>query len=64
MKTQVSITLDHDVIEHTKDFAEYDGRSFSQYINMVMRRHLHEKLSSEIAKEMYAIPKTLTRRLK
>ena len=41
MKIQVSITLDKDVIERVKDLAEYDGRSFSQYINMVLRKHVN-----------------------
>jgi len=41
MKVQVSISLDKEVIDKTKDLAEYDGRSFSQYINMVLRKHLN-----------------------
>ena len=46
MKVQVSITLDKDIIDKTKNLAEYDGRSFSQYINMVLKKHLeqHNKL--------------------
>jgi predicted transcriptional regulator len=42
MKIHVSITLDKDVIDRTKDLAEYDDRSFSQYINMVLRKHLNK----------------------
>jgi len=47
MKVQASVTLDNDVVEYIKDFARYDERSFSQYVNIVMRRHLHEKLNAE-----------------
>jgi len=41
LKKKLSITLDGDVAERVKDLAEYDDRSFSQYINMVLRRHLN-----------------------
>jgi predicted transcriptional regulator len=41
MKEHASITLDTDVIKRVKDLAAYDDRSFSQYINMVLRRHLN-----------------------
>lgn len=39
MKNKVSITLDEDVIEKIKQLAENDDRSFSQYINMVLKEH-------------------------
>lgn len=42
LKEKVSITLDGDVIEKIKDLAEDDDRSFSQYINMVLRKHIAE----------------------
>ena len=42
LKEKVSITLDGDVIEKIKDLAEGDDRSFSQYINMVLRKHIAE----------------------
>jgi len=41
MKVNVGITLDKDIVERVKDLAEYDGRAFSQYINMVLRKHLN-----------------------
>lgn len=40
LKSKVSITLDEDVIEKIKQLAESDDRSFSQYINMVLKDHL------------------------
>lgn len=37
LKEKVSITLDADVIQRIKELAEDDDRSFSQYINMVLK---------------------------
>ena len=42
LKNKVSITLDEDVIEKIKQLAEDDDRSFSQYINMVLKEHLNK----------------------
>ena len=43
LKEKVSITLDHDLIKEVKKLAEKDDRSFSQYINLVLRAHVAEK---------------------
>lgn len=40
LKEKVSITLDEDVVEKIKMLAEEDERSFSQYINKVLKNHL------------------------
>ena len=40
LKKSVSITLDVDIIEKIKEISENDDRNFSQYINLVLRRHL------------------------
>jgi len=40
LKNKVSITLDADVIEKIKELAENDDRSFSQYINLILREYL------------------------
>lgn len=40
MKNKVSITLDEDIIIKIKELAENDDRSFSQYINMVLKEHI------------------------
>ena len=42
LKQKVSITLDEGVIEEIKAMAEEDDRSFSQYINLVLRKYLNE----------------------
>lgn len=43
LKSKVSITLDSDVIEKIKQLAEKDDRSFSQYINLILKEHLNQK---------------------
>jgi predicted transcriptional regulator len=40
LKTKVSITLDSDLIEKIKQLAEEDERSFSQYINLILKDYL------------------------
>ena len=40
MKSKVSITLDEDVIIKIKELSENDDRSFSQYINMVLKEYI------------------------
>ncbi len=43
LKEKVSITLDSDVVEKMKALAEEDERSFSQYINKVLKDYLKQK---------------------
>lgn len=45
LKTKVSITLDEDVIKKIKELAEEDDRSFSQYVNMILKEHLKNESS-------------------
>jgi len=40
LKMSVSITLDHDLVEKIKQLSEEDDRSFSQYINLVLKEHI------------------------
>lgn len=40
LKSKVSITLDEDVVKKLKELAEADDRSFSQYINKILREHV------------------------
>lgn len=49
LKNKVSITLDEDVIEKIKQLAESDDRSFSQYINMVLKEWI-SKIDETTAK--------------
>ncbi len=37
LKNRYSITLDEEIADKIKQLAEEDDRSFSQYINMVLR---------------------------
>ena len=41
-KVKVSVSLDEDIIEKCKYLAEEDDRSFSQYINLVLRKWIKE----------------------
>lgn len=41
LKSKVSITLDENIIERIKELSENDDRSFSQYINMVLKEYLN-----------------------
>lgn len=43
LKSKVSITLDSDIIEKIKQLAEDDDRSFSQYINLILKEYLNQK---------------------
>lgn len=43
LKIKVSITLDGDLVVKLKELAEKDDRSFSQYVNLVLKDHLKEK---------------------
>ncbi|MCI9442432.1 MAG: ribbon-helix-helix protein, CopG family [Ruminococcus sp.] len=43
LKSKVSITLDSDIIEKIKQLAEKDDRSFSQFINLVLKEYLNQK---------------------
>lgn len=43
LKIKVSITLDVDLVETIKKLAENDDRSFSQYINLVLKEWVAKK---------------------
>ena len=47
LKRNVSLTLDHDVVEGIKALAEESDRSFSQYVYMVLKRILKNKAERE-----------------
>ena len=47
LKNKVSITLDENLIEEIKKLAENDDRSFSQYINMVLKEHVSKNNKPE-----------------
>ena len=43
LKDKISITIDNDLLEKLREKAEYDDRSLSQYINLVLKKHLEEE---------------------
>ena len=40
LKKNISVSLDSDIVESIREIAEEDGRNLSQYINLVLRKHL------------------------
>lgn len=51
LKSKVSITLDEDIIIEIKELAEKEDRSFSQYINMILKNHVHQNNVSSKKKD-------------
>ena len=43
LKRNVSISLDPDIIQKIKEYSEESDRSFSQYINILLRKHINAK---------------------
>ena len=42
LKEKISITIDNDILLKLKERAEYDDRSLSQYINLVLKKHIKD----------------------
>lgn len=42
LKESVSITIDGDILEIIRREAENDDRSLSQYINIVLKKHIQD----------------------
>lgn len=42
LKEKISITVDSDLLLKIKEKAEYDDRSLSQYINLILKQHIKE----------------------
>ena len=40
LKDKISITVDNDILEKIRFYAEKDDRSLSQYINVVLKEHI------------------------
>jgi len=47
LKEKVSITLDADIIAQIKSVAMQDDRSFSQYVNLVLREYIERNQSEK-----------------
>lgn len=43
LKEKISITIDSDVLEKIRCEAEMDDRPLSQYINIILKKHLKSK---------------------
>ena len=43
LKEKVSITLDENIVEEIRKMAEEDDRSFSQYINLILKEWVKKK---------------------
>lgn len=43
LKEKISITLDSDILEKLRQEAEYDDRSLSQFINLILKNYLANK---------------------
>lgn len=40
LKEKISITIDGDILEKLREEAEYDDRSLSQNINIILKEHI------------------------
>lgn len=40
LKEKVSITLDSNIVKEIKEMAEKDDRSFSQFINLILKDYI------------------------
>ena len=41
LKEKISITIDEDILKKLKEQAEQDDRSLSQYINLILKKHIN-----------------------
>lgn len=46
LKEKVSITLDSDIVSKIHELAEKDDRSFSQYINRILKDYINKDSKS------------------
>ena len=47
LKDKISITIDGDVLEQIKILAEDNDRSVSQYINLVLKKHVKSNMENK-----------------
>jgi len=48
LKHKVSISLDENIIDTIKEMADHDDRSFSSYINLVLRKWIENQKNSSL----------------
>ena len=51
LKKNVSVTLEVEVVEGIKKLAEENDRSFSQYVNVILKRYLKSREERETKEE-------------
>lgn len=42
LKEKISITIDEDLLKKLRALAEEDERSLSQYINLILKKHIEK----------------------
>ncbi len=47
LKEKISITIDSDILEELRILADNDDRSLSQYINIILKSHISNKLTAK-----------------
>lgn len=45
LKEKISITVDSDILEIIRNKAERDDRSLSQYINIILKKHIKSEIN-------------------
>jgi len=45
LKEKISITIDSDILEKLRIYADKDDRSLSQYINIILKSYIHKENS-------------------
>ena len=51
LKEKISITIDQPILVKLKELAEYQDRSVSSYINLVLKKHLEQLDKRQIEKK-------------
>lgn len=47
LKEKISITVDADILVKIREIAEDDDRSLSQYINLILKKHIENTEKKE-----------------
>lgn len=51
LKHKVSLSLDEDIIIKIRELSILDGRSMSQYINLLLKKHIEDYLVKDLHKD-------------
>lgn len=54
LKEKISLTIDNDIVKRLKEEAEKDDRTFSQYINIILKEHI-KKLDTKKGSQVNTI---------